>query len=141
MSVRCSAFNIILSVGKLSISEIQQVWKAIKDLTQNRPNICCSALEIARQAGWDDSAGSEMETRVRTAISALETAGYIVRGRNVPKVFATSIRAKDMTEASYRIRSSSLFSEEQRTGVYGFGSENRSGDGAGEKQGRGEKLP
>lgn len=56
-----------------------------------------------------------METRVRTAISALETAGYIVRGRNVPKVFATSIKAKDMTEASYRIRNSSIFSEEQRT--------------------------
>ena len=106
---------IMLNQTKLSISQIQQVWKAIKDLTQNRPNICCSALEIARQAGWDDSAGAEMETRVRTAISALETAGYIVRGRNVPKVFATSIRAKDMTEASYRIRSSSLFSEEQRT--------------------------
>ena len=40
--------------------------------------------------------------------------GYIVRGRNVPKVYATSIRAKDMTEASYRIRSSELFTEEQK---------------------------
>ena len=105
---------ILLNQTKLSISEIQQVWKAIKDLTKNRPNVCCSALEIARQAGWDDSAGSEMETRVRTAVSALETAGYIVRGRNVPKVYATSIRAKDMTEASYRIRRSELFTEEQK---------------------------
>ncbi len=105
---------ILLNQTKLSISEIQQVWKAIKDLTKNRPNICCSALEIARQAGWDDSAGSEMETRVRTAISALETAGYIVRGRNVPRVYATSIRAKDMSEASYRIRKSELFTEEQK---------------------------
>ena len=105
---------ILLNQTKLSISEIQQVWKAIKDLTKNRPNVCCSALEIARQAGWDDSAGSEMETRVRTAVSALETAGYIVRGRNVPKVYATSIRAKDMTDASYRIRSSELFTEEQK---------------------------
>lgn len=105
---------ILLNQTKLSISQIQQVWKAIKDLTQNRPNICCSALEIARQAGWDDSAGPEMETRVRTAIAALESAGYIERGKNVPKVFATSIRAKNMTEASYRIRSSSLFSENQQ---------------------------
>ena len=105
---------ILLNQTKLSISEIQQVWKAIKDLTKNRPNICCSALEIARQAGWDDSAGAEMETRVRTAISALETAGYIVRGRNVPKVYATSIRAKNMTEASYRIRNSELFTDEQK---------------------------
>lgn len=104
----------LLNQTKLSISEIQQVWKAIKDLTKNRPNVCCSALEIARQAGWDDSAGSEIESRVKTAVSALETAGYIVRGRNVPKVYATSIRAKDMTEASYRIRTSDLFKDEQK---------------------------
>ena len=105
---------ILLNQTKLSISEIQQVWKAIKDLTKNRPNVCCSALEIARQAGWDDSVGPEMETRVRTAVAALENAGYIVRGRNVPKVYATSIRVKDMTEASYRIRTSELFTEQQK---------------------------
>jgi uncharacterized protein len=40
---------VLLNQTKLSISEIQQIWKAIKDLTKNRPNICCSALEIARQ--------------------------------------------------------------------------------------------
>ncbi len=105
---------ILLNQTKLSISEIQQVWKAIKDLTKNRPNVCCSALEIARQAGWVDSAGAEMETRVKTAVSALESAGYIVRGRNVPKVYATSIRAKSMKEASDRILASDLFSNEQK---------------------------
>ncbi len=106
---------ILLNQTKLSISEIQQVWKAIKELTKDRSKICCSALEIARCAGWDDSAGAEMETRVKTAISALETAGYIVRGMNVPKVFATSIRAKNMNEASYKIRTSDLFTEEQKS--------------------------
>lgn len=106
---------ILLNQTKLSMAEIQNVWKAIKDFTKNRSTICCSALEIARQAGWDDFAGPEIETRVRTAISALETAGYIVRGRNVPHVYATSIRAKDMSEASYCIRTSDLFTEEQRT--------------------------
>ena len=105
---------LLLNQTKLSISEIQQVWKAIKDLTKNKPNVCCSALEIARQAGWDDTAGSEMETRVKTAVSALETAGYIIRGRNVPHVYATSILAKNMTEASYRIRQSVLFSNKQK---------------------------
>lgn len=105
---------ILLNQTKLSISEIQRVWKAIKDLTKNRPSVCSSPLEIARQAGFDDCAGSEMETRVKTAIAALETAGYIVRGRNVPHVYATSIRAKDMNEASYRIRQSNLFTEEQK---------------------------
>ena len=105
---------ILLNQTKLSISEIQQIWKAIKELTKIRPYVCCSALEIARQAGWDDSAGPEMETRVRTAVSALETAGYIARGRNVPRVYATSIRAKNMAEASLRIRKSTLFSESQK---------------------------
>ena len=105
---------ILLNQTKLTISEIQQIWKAIKDLTKNRPNICCSALEIARQAGWDDAAGSEIETRVKTAIATLETAGYIERGRNVPHVYATSIRAKNMAEASYKIRASNLLSEKQK---------------------------
>ena len=40
---------ILLNQTKLSISEIQQVWKAIKDFTKQRPHVSCSALEIARQ--------------------------------------------------------------------------------------------
>ena len=101
---------IFLNQTKLSISEIQQIWKAIKYLTKFRPNICCSPLEIARQAGWDDSI-REVETRVKTAVAALERAGYIKRGRNMPKVYATSIRAKNMKEASYRIENSPLFTD------------------------------
>lgn len=42
---------ILLNQTKLSISEIQRVWKAIKDLTGKRPTMRRSALEIARQAG------------------------------------------------------------------------------------------
>jgi len=105
---------ILLNQTKLSISEIQQVWKAMKDLTRNRTTVCCSPLEIARQAGWDDS-GSDMETRVKTAIAALENAGYIKRGRNMPHVYATSILAANMEEASRRIDRSRAFSEAQKT--------------------------
>lgn len=105
---------ILLNQSKLSISEIQQVWKAIKDLTRLRPSVCCSPLEIARQAGWDDSV-NEVETRVKTAVAALENAGYVRRGQNVPHVYATSILARDMREASFRIDQSPLFSQEQRT--------------------------
>ena len=105
---------ILLNQTKLSLSEIQQVWKAIKALTKLRPSIRCSPLEIARQAGWDDSV-NDIETRVKTAIAALESAGYVKRGRNVPHIYATSILAKNMSEASYRIDQSALFSEEQQT--------------------------
>ena len=108
---------ILLNQTKLSISEIQQVWKAIKELTRIRINsdICCSPLEVARQAGWDDSV-YDIETRVKTAIQALENAGYIKRGKNVPKIYATSILVKSMTEAVEHIDKSFRFqNDEERT--------------------------
>lgn len=104
---------ILLNQTKLSISEIQQVWKAMKDLTRHRATVCCSPLEIARRAGWDDS-GSDMETRVKTAVAALENAGYVKRGRNMPRVYATSILAANMEEAGRRIDRSRAFSAEQK---------------------------
>ena len=105
----------LLNQTKLSISEIQQVWKAIKDLTRIRPEVCCSPLEIARQAGWDDSV-ADIETRVKTAIQALENAGYIKRGKNMPRVYATSILVKNMSEAGERIDRSLRFeNDEERT--------------------------
>lgn len=104
---------ILLNQTKLSISEIQQVWKAIKDLTRLHSSVCRSPLEIARQAGWDDSV-SDIETRVKTAISALENAGYVERGKNVPRVYATSILVHNMEEASNAINSSSRFKDVQR---------------------------
>ena len=103
---------ILLNQTKLSISEIQQVWKAVKDLTKLRMSVCCSALEIARQAGWDDSV-TDIETRVRTALAALEQAGYLERGNNVPHVYATGITVKNMDEARQRITESLLFENEE----------------------------
>ena len=103
---------ILLNQTKLSISEIQQVWKAVKDFTKQRPFVNCSALEIARQAGWDDSV-SDIETRVRTALSALEQGGYIERGVNVPHVYATGITVKNMDEARKRIVESPYFSADE----------------------------
>ena len=96
--------------SKLSISEIQQVWKAVKEMTKQRMRTSCSALEIARKAGWDDSV-SDIETRVRTALAALEQAGYLERGNNVPHVYATGITVKNMDEARKRITESLLFEE------------------------------
>ena len=79
---------ILLNQTKLSISEIQQVWQAIKTLTQKQSHINCSPLEIARQAGWGEET-TDIETRVKAAIAALEEAGFIERGNNVPHIFAT----------------------------------------------------
>ena len=104
---------LLLNQTRLSMGEIQQVWKAIKELTRGRQDICCSALEIARQAGWDAS-GPEMETRVKTAVTALENAGYVRRGRNVPRIYASGIQAATMAEAGDRVRASALFTEAEK---------------------------
>ncbi len=103
---------ILLNQTKLSISEIQQVWKAVKDMTRQRMRVCSSALEIARKAGWDDSV-SDIETRVRTALATLEQAGYLERGNNVPHVYATGITVKNLDEARRRITDSLLFENEE----------------------------
>lgn len=104
---------ILLNQTKLNIREIQQVWKAIKDITQLRSKVSESALEIARRAGWDDNV-VEIETRVRAAIAALEDAGYVKRGQNMPRIYANSILSKNAQEAISRIRKSDMFNDRQR---------------------------
>ncbi len=96
---------ILLNQTKLSIKEIQQVWKAIKEITRFRSSVSNSALEIARKAGWDDNV-VEIETRVITAIAALEDAGYLKRGQNMPRIFANSILSRNAQEAIDKINAS-----------------------------------
>lgn len=103
----------LLNQSKISIREIQQVWKGIKALTKFRSKVSQSALEIARSAGWDDSM-EEIETRVTTAIAALENAGYLKRGQNMPRIYANSIHAKNAEEAISKIKASSRFDEKQK---------------------------
>jgi len=93
---------------KLTVKEINQIWKAIKDLTQSRNFASYSALEIARKAGWDDNT-TDIETRVTTSIAALEEARYVQRGRNYPYVFANSILSKNAQEAIDKINKSEKF--------------------------------
>lgn len=102
-----------LNKNKLSISEIQQVWKAVKDLTKKKPVFQRTPLEIARKAGWDENI-YDVETRVKTAINSLEEAGYLKRGKNCPRIFATSILVKNMPEAAERIERSSKITKEDK---------------------------
>ncbi|RPH31171.1 MAG: RecQ family ATP-dependent DNA helicase [Bacteroidales bacterium] len=103
----------LLNQTKLSLKEIQQVWKAIKGITRFRSQVSNTALEIARKAGWDDTI-AEIETRVKTAIAALEEAGYIKRRQNMPRVYANSILTKTAQEAIDKINQSSKFEESQK---------------------------
>ena len=102
-----------LNRSKLGMSEIQQIWKAIKDATRLRPRMSASALELARQAGWDEAL-NDAETRVTTAVAALESAGYVKRGQNMPHIYADSILAHNVREADEKVRSSPLFGDGDR---------------------------
>lgn len=104
---------ILLNQTKLSIKEIKQVWKAIKEITRFRSKVSISALEIARKAGWDDSI-ADIETRITSTIAALEDAGYLRRGQNTPRVFATSILSKNVQEAIDKINASVHFEDKQK---------------------------
>ena len=104
---------ILLNQTKLSLNEINQVWKAVKALTAHREDTNCSALEIARQAGWDE-VSPQMETRVTSALAALENAGYLERGRNVPHIYANSILVPDMQTAAKQLEASRRMTEKQK---------------------------
>ncbi len=103
---------ILLNQTKLTISEINQIWKAIKSLTQYRKIVRISALEIARKAGWEEM--SDVETKVKSAVAALENAGMVRRGKNSPRIFATSIVPRNLDEAVKILDSSVEMTEEDK---------------------------
>ncbi|MBA3899045.1 MAG: RecQ family ATP-dependent DNA helicase [Bacteroidetes bacterium] len=107
---------ILLNQTKLSLKEVQDIWRAIKYLTKFKPDVSNSALEIARRAGWNEDV-AEIETRVKTAISALEEAGYLKRGQNMPRVFANSILSKTAQDAIDKISASNRLNENQKIGA------------------------
>lgn len=104
----------LLNQSKLSINEIQQVWRGIKKLSEGRQCIHSSALDIARASGLRTDSGDNLETKVKTAISALELAGYIKRGNNSPRVFANRIIIKSISEARQIVEKSGLYTESQK---------------------------
>lgn len=103
---------ILLNQTKLTLSEINQIWRAIKALTKNRKTIYISPLEVARKAGWEEM--TDIETKVKSAINALETAGYVRRGMNSPRIFATSIIPKCFEDAAQHIDAYEEMTEEER---------------------------
>ncbi len=93
-------FN-LLTLTKLSQKEVYQIWQGIKDF--KRKKFTKSALEIAKKAGWDTEM-SDLENKVKVAISALEEAGYVIREENAPQIFAQSILVKNVEEAQQKMK-------------------------------------
>ena len=99
-----------LNETKLSLNEIQQIWAAVKKLSGKRDRFTRTPLEIARAAGWDDTI-TDIDTKVKAAISALEQAGYLIRGRNVPHIYASGLAVYNLNEAATQIRELESFTD------------------------------
>lgn len=104
----------LLQSTKINRNEIQQVWQSIKVLSNygKKDKISHSALEIAQNAGWETEI-KDLETKVKTAIAALEEQGFLKRNLNVPRVYATSLMVPNLASAVEKIRSNSIFTPKQ----------------------------
>lgn len=98
---------------KLNRKEIESIWQAVRKLTKYRNSVSQSALEIAKNAGWD----SEMfglETRVTTAIAALEYSGFLKRKQNTPRIFADSLLVSSYSKGLEKIEQNQALTSEEK---------------------------
>ncbi len=104
----------LLQGTKLNKKEIDQIWQALKSFKRER--ICKSALEIAKMAGWDEEM-RDLETKVKSAVNALEESKYIERLHNSPQVYSNSILPKNLEQAKAIVwANSARLSDAQLTG-------------------------
>ncbi|SEQ97250.1 ATP-dependent DNA helicase RecQ [Hyunsoonleella jejuensis] len=103
----------LLQQTKLNHKEIKDIWRAIKGQAKYRDKVSQSALEIAKKSGWDAEM-MDLETKVKTAISALEDQGFLVRSLNTPRVFADSLLVKNFGSGQEILRGSNKISEQDK---------------------------
>ncbi|NOQ74046.1 MAG: RecQ family ATP-dependent DNA helicase [Crocinitomix sp.] len=100
----------LLQQTKLNQKEIKDIWGAIKNQAKYREKLSQSALEIAKKSGWDAEM-RDLETRVKSAISALEDQGFLRRKQNSPRVFADSLMVRNFSQGKAKITQSKSISD------------------------------
>lgn len=105
-------FN-LLQLSKLNHKEIKDIWRAIKGQAKYRNKISQSALEIAKRSGWDAEMYA-LESKVKTAISALEDQGFLVRSLNSPRVYADSLLVKNFDKGQQILRNSTKITDQDK---------------------------
>lgn len=103
----------LLQQTKLNHKEIKDIWRAIKAQAKYRSKISQSALEIAKKSGWDAEM-MDLETKVKTAISALEDQGFLVRSLNTPRVFADSLMVKSFSSGQDILQRSNRITDKDK---------------------------
>ncbi len=98
-------FN-LLNQSRITDTEINQVWAAIKSLTRNNKPLRITPLELAIQSGWKED-GMDVANRIMTSINELERADFIVRKQNDPTIYGNSLRVNSIMEAWNLVKGSS----------------------------------
>lgn len=96
--------------SRVNRKEISQVWNSLKQLSEKRNRLTRSALEIAKEAGWDTEV-YELETKIKTSISVLEDNGFVKRLNDSPRIFADSLLVRDVGAISLIIQNSDTLHE------------------------------
>lgn len=104
----------LLQQTKINQKEIKEIWRAIKFQAKYREKLSQSALEIAKKSGWD-SEMRDLETRVTSAISALEDQHFLRRKQNSPRVFADSLMVRNFGQGQDIILKSNKLSDQDKT--------------------------
>ncbi len=102
----------LLQQTKINKKEVGDIWRALKAQSKRRKKLSQSALEIAKEAGWDTEI-RELETRVTTAISALEDQGFLKRNQNSPRIFADSLMVPNFGKGQQIIGAAKDLSEQE----------------------------
>lgn len=103
----------LLQRTKINHKEIQQIWRAVRNLTKYRNEVSKSALEIARAAGWEDEV-KDLDNRVTAALAALEDRKYLKRSLNSPRVYADGLLVKNYDAARTRVDKSTVLTASQK---------------------------
>lgn len=96
---------------KLTHKDVTQIWRVIKSSKQ--PAMTRTIREFAKDAGWDVEEPG-LETKVKAALSVLESCKYIQRQQNLPQIFADSFQIRDIVKANQVIGDSELLSDSDK---------------------------
>lgn len=104
------------SLSELTRRDISQVLRTLRKARRGRDEIVITPGEILRDEGFESDLNQgerNVETKVRTAVSWLERAGFLTRDENVTSVFQARLLVRNLEEARAKMQSLNLSSTEQ----------------------------
>jgi len=101
----------LLNHQRLNQKEINQVWAAVKKQAQS--TFSRSSLELAQDAGWDTEQ-PQLETRLKSALAALEEAQLLERDQNATLILAEALTLGSIEAAQQQIELSTLLNSSSK---------------------------